>query len=415
MVGERPLNSRPCLVVTCHVEKSRKRLIKMLEKDSTISHSGFEVLGRCGNLRFKTDRDGGKGSRGSFDWPSTVEQAGLGLACGLIVTNYPPGSGCETLQATLGGLLVLGSHYVALTVAHVLVNNGVAKPYPHDCTEDDTVIDSPGQRRNRRNSSGSRSRSSHERDCVRVDACCYIDDETGSCLDVALDAEGNTAVSHTLDWALLEIPPGFAITQYTNCTVWRGETLRVKRVARCDPENEEVLILRQEDWPMRAFCSGTPSIISCGRFMGLAFTIQAIKGEEEFQSGVSGSWVINQSTGDLYGIVVAGFEGDDDEVYMVRASDVFADIARTCGVEPKFPLRSSDETETARAVSGLDNHRHTALDRFTTLGGSREASAWATDVETSNTDVSRQLKELNSFFTRQRLDDINEFAAPLLE
>ena len=159
MVGERPLYSRPCLVVTCHVEKSRKRLIKMLEKDSTISHSGFEVLGRCGNLRFKTDRDDGKGSRGSFDWPSTVEPAGLGLACGSTVTNYPPGSGIQTLRATLGGLLLLGSHYVALTVAHVLVQNGAAEAYPHDCTEDDIVIDSPGQRRSRRNSSGSRSRS----------------------------------------------------------------------------------------------------------------------------------------------------------------------------------------------------------------------------------------------------------------
>ena len=251
----------------------------------------------------------------------------------------------------------------------------------------------------------------HEHDCVHVDVCCYIDDETGSCLDVALDAEGALAISHALDWALLEIPPGYPITQYTNCTVWKGETLRVKRVAGCDPENEEVLILREEDWPMRAFCSGTPSIITCGRFMGLAFTLQAIKGGEQFQSGVSGSWVINRSTGDLYGIVVAGFEGDDDEVYMVRASDVFADIARTCGVEPKFPLRSSDETETARAVSGLDN-RHTDLGGFTTFGGSREASALATDVEIPITDVSRQTEGLNSFFTQQRLAEINETAAP---
>ena len=89
-VGGKPLSSRPHIVVTCLIERSRKRLIRMLQKDGTIIQSGFEVMGRSGNL---------------------------------------------LLKAAVGGLLMVGGRPVAWTPAHCLTESGQKKLYSQNYVE----------------------------------------------------------------------------------------------------------------------------------------------------------------------------------------------------------------------------------------------------------------------------------------
>ena len=347
-VGGKPLFSRPCIVVTCLVEKSRKRLIGMLQKDSAIAQSGFEVIGRSGNLRFKMKDDDNAGKTRPDPLQSGSERRFF-MACGLPITDRPIGlEGSMPYEATVGGLLLVGSHTVALTVAHVLPKGEGKKVNQHHRAEHNLELFDDDSSSESLEESDEDTEASHsgllEHDCATLstDPCCFVRGEEDLRLNLWQLGEGKPAVGRIYDWALLQTR-----MSNTNSTYWGHSRLEIKRLALHDPEDEQVLVLSKIDNPTRAYCSGTPSLIACGPFIGLAYEIRASDGGGRLQAGISGSWVINQVSGDLYGVIVAG-SSSDEQAYMVRASDVFADIARTCGVAPTLPQKATNEATTTQ-------------------------------------------------------------------
>lgn len=393
MLGEEPLSSRPCIIVTCLVERSRKRLIRMLQKDSTIAQSGFEVMGRSGNLRFKMKDDNSVEKNSTESLPDG-DESWVSVACGLPITDHPYVSERTKIRlATVGGLVTVGSELLALTVSHVLPKDMWEGTYPdhgaeqkvqlfdHDSStedleesdEDDEAVD-PGLL---------------EHDCRTwsVNPYCFANGDEDTRLKLWHYAEGQPALGRAYDWALLQFSPG-AYMSHANSTYRGSSILNINSVALCAPEDEQVLVLSNRFIPTQAYCSGTPSFIACGQFAGLAYEIRTFGRGERLEAGISGSWVVNQVSGDLYGVIVAG-SSSKDQAYMVRASDVFADIARTCGVEPKLPSETSDAAVAAAEAV-------------------RETPNQSTDFENSSLYDVNDVEEVDDPSSPREMDELRE-------
>ena len=177
------------------------------------------------------------------------------------------------------------------------------------------------------------------------------------------DSNASQALSSgvTYDWALMD--PSQNIDVAPNRIMYKSKELVVSRLAQHDPEADDVLVLSGLDWkPRAAYCSGALSMVSvpgsetmvCGLRLGRPQDAQSLR-------GISGSWVINQNNGDLYGIVIAE-DTSDGNLIMLRARDVFNDIEKVRGCLVSFP---QEEERTAHIVENLAGEASMAKKKVT--------------------------------------------------
>jgi tetratricopeptide (TPR) repeat protein len=149
-----------------------------------------------------------------------------------------------------------------------------------------------------------------------------------------------------LDWALIDLPDDERVDT-SNTLIADSVVIRTSHVAKGPPVGDVLVVCKASRYP-RAICSGTVALISIpgsGRLQK-AYTLKGPQLTAERESiscsGESGSFVIDESTGDAYGVVVA--ESLDLELtYMIPLDLIFDDIAsKWLGDVVRFPQRGQE-------------------------------------------------------------------------
>lgn len=177
----------------------------------------------------------------------------------------------------------------------------------------------------------------------------YVDMQIGTFPGTSIATKGGKSVEgqprkHVdlgLDWALINLPDEKQI-DISNTLVTDGVAICTSNVAKGLPFGEVLVVCKASRYP-QATCSGTVALISMPGSGGLqkAYTLKrpqfTEQRENKSSSGESGSFVIDKSTGDAYGVIVA--ESLDLELtYMIPLDLIFENIAsKWAGNVVRFP------------------------------------------------------------------------------
>ena len=182
--------------------------------------------------------------------------------------------------------------------------------------------------------------------------------------------------AYELEWALISLENDHSSTgndRLANLT-WTssGERFRITSLATKMAPVGTRLLLTTPRGGITAIAINSESSVqlnSCKNYLSL-WTVQLDRAED----GDCGSWIVDQSTGELFGMLVATCEAVS-EAYILPIKDIFTDIEKVSGRSVKLPaLKPITEKEELVAASSRSS-REPKSSTITSLG-------------TSNTEVS---------------------------
>ncbi|XHG03929.1 hypothetical protein AWENTII_007214 [Aspergillus wentii] len=151
-------------------------------------------------------------------------------------------------------------------------------------------------------------------------------------------SSSSTIMSKALDYLLIEIRDGSLQTRnHLASSEAPYNRLSVNKLGQFSGDNKVVLVITS-----RGFLKGelmtAPSWIRLPQATK-SQKIYLLRLNSHINSGDSGSWVVDESSGELYGHIVAGDAGTDT-AYIISAIDVFEDIGVKCNQSVTFPAKS---------------------------------------------------------------------------
>ncbi|CAD6575078.1 MAG: hypothetical protein ASARMPRED_007045 [Alectoria sarmentosa] len=178
---------------------------------------------------------------------------------------------------------------------------------------------------------------------------------------------GNEA-AYEHEWALISMENDHISTEYDRLANFArsslGERFRVTSLATKMAPVGTRLLLTTPRGGITAMAIGSESSVqlsSCKKYFSL-WTVQLDRAED----GDCGSWIVDQSTGELFGMLVATCEAVS-EAYILPMKDVFTDIEKVSGRSVKLPaLKPVSEKKELVAASSKDS-RQTKDSTFASL------------------------------------------------
>lgn len=253
-----------------------------------------------------------------------------------------PHSGRST---TLGGFLMVDDVCFGLTAAHAFTEEGqdleqqklgetetTIQIYDSDWANEDsddtdnsvldsTLVQEPGEQRLQR----TRKRNS-------VNNHTYESSSGGA---FPITAKSSLLSANGLDWALCDLGDWgkFSLNGANLPTELRGddglEYLLFKQINSGPPLGKVLVATKRGVVPGRG--TGSDCSIKLDKYDRYRH-VWSIQVEQSLSSGDSGSWVVDAVTGDVYGIVVAGSTGLNEE-YVIPAFEIGQDICRVMRAE----------------------------------------------------------------------------------
>ncbi|CRG88062.1 hypothetical protein PISL3812_05088 [Talaromyces islandicus] len=279
-------------------------------------------------------------------------------------------------RATAGGILQIGGRFFFLTVSHIFEQHEEKEALQNGelhCREsieeeeegesdknDDSTVNI--NRTSTPNSSGSEateaSGSPSEESCQGIN----FDSEalyerllaqdqhllppTVSCsslLGLTKLGHPDSIGSKTLDYTLIEIHDTTLIkaNMFSGPRVALGN-IQVDKIAHIGNEDHDVVVLTAHSGDLKGTLFATPRFI---RFAQAAATQKTffLKLDGHVRSGDCGSWVVDATSGHLYGHIFGGGNGTRT-AYIIPADEIFDDIQKKCGQPAIFPSTINEFT-----------------------------------------------------------------------
>ncbi|KAK5441963.1 hypothetical protein LTS15_011121 [Exophiala xenobiotica] len=347
MVGRSQECTAPTVVLSCMDHGAVKRLMKRVAKDTTFQKSGFGLLGRPGCLKFV----GGDGDGLQNAPPELPTVDACGLPMMMDIDN--PDLQSVRRTATIGGVILVADRFYYLTAAHPFAT--IQKELPEGCgwrceegpwdhpwspvTIED--LDSEGEESDADDpedmswpmSEGSTSEEKRIFPPYARVATCPPSDKLGQPptppklvasfqhLRTTIKSIQTTSLEH--DWALLV--PEMAPISLINRFRFDGEDLDITGISNINENCRPLWIHEIYPETLPVDCSEAASLIPLPGGEGMVI---AHKVYHSARPGESGSWIVDEKSGKLLGILVSASVQDECS-YMLPSSAVFKSIGQS--------------------------------------------------------------------------------------